>query len=151
MNEYEIQNNLAYFLQYTKKHNFITPNTTMMFPWECDLVGVTDSGFMHEYEIKRSKADFNNDKNKIRKHQLLENQHHNAKIPNYFWYVTWNFKLEISDIPEYAGWMVMNDLGALAVMKKAPRLSKRKMDDYQKNKLYNALFYRYWNERRRRK
>lgn len=150
MNEYQLQNKLAHYLLYTLKHRFITPNSTMMFQWECDLVSVTNAGYMHEFEIKRTRADFKADKNKRNKHLLLEEKHKPKAIPNYFWYVCHDFKIDISDIPDYAGLIIIGCDRydeSINVIKKAPRLSTNKISDYRKGKLYEAIFYRYWNER----
>jgi len=151
LTEYQIQNKLAQYLQYKKNHSFITPNTTMIFGWECDLISITKSNFIHEFEIKRSKADFKADSNKHRKHLLLENQNPKHNIPNYFWYVFHDFEFEINDIPEYAGLIYVNknDFNYIKIIKNAPRISKRKVSDYQKQKCYEAITFRYWNERRK--
>lgn len=41
-----------------KGHRLVIPNYRCLKGWECDLLSVTNSGYLYEYEIKRSRGDF---------------------------------------------------------------------------------------------
>lgn len=48
-----------YFSQYSKKFTALIPNSGQLFKlWESDLVGLTDAGKLHEFEIKSSRNDW---------------------------------------------------------------------------------------------
>lgn len=68
MNEANIQN---YLHRYFTGRLYEIPNI-YLFDWESDFISVTRAGYIHEYEIKISKSDFNNDaKSKAHKHEVL--------------------------------------------------------------------------------
>ena len=73
---------------YKRGQRIILPNISWSYlRWEADLISVTKSGFLHEYEIKISLSDFKNDFKK-KKHNTLRRNHPNMiGVPNYFWYV----------------------------------------------------------------
>ena len=129
-------------------HSIAVPNSKSVYPWECDLLSVTRAGYVHEYEIKLSRADFLADKKKRRKHQVLANAfypHH--RLPIYFWYVT--YELVDLEIPEYAGWIELYAYGGDAlytrIKKPAPRLHKTKVTEKQRDTLVRANAYRLKN------
>ena len=71
MDEYELQNYLwrhATVLQ----HNYLCPNV-YLYDWESDFISTTRAGFVNEYEIKITNADFMADFKKIEKHQIIPN------------------------------------------------------------------------------
>ena len=114
-------------------HRNIIPNVKMKFG-NADLVSFTTAGFMHEHEIKLSRADFRADfrqkhlKHKVlslkkpkpdydeiyefaryRYHRKLWDEITFPLIPNYFWFVTIDDIVEYEDIPEYAGWITIGE------------------------------------------
>lgn len=117
--------------------------------YEADLVALTRSGFLHEYEIKTTKADYLRDfRAKIGKHGQMEHKSFELK-PNYFWVVA-AFEIErIEDFPPYAGLLeVCQPKGkepSLKVHKSAARLHKRKVSDQFIQKLMIRGLFKYWN------
>jgi len=150
MSENLIQMSLYYWLQYSKNHRFITPNSCNIFPWEVDLLSVTRAGYFHEFEIKITLADFKADSRKQRKHQKLKlgTQH----IPKYFWYVIYGFELQAEDVPGHAGLIEIAPnkscwyLGYPRVLKEAPKLNGRKITEKEKERLCQSAYYRFWRE-----
>ncbi len=117
------------------KHEIVIPNTTtfLNWSWECDLLSVTKTGLIHEYEIKVTKGDYSKDSKKHKHHFLMMKD--NYLSPSYFWYVTC-FDIEP---PEHAGWLKVNygrrfdwdtkDYYFIEGMKDAPRLCKLHISD----------------------
>jgi len=129
LTEKEIQAVLMEQLLDEKNHQIVTPNITVIYPWECDLLSLTRAGLSHEFEIKRSVGDYRADfKNKRCKHQTLSHRDMGLALPNYFWFVTTGIEIEP---PEYAGWIRVTpcDVGRpkLCIQKEAPRLHTKKM------------------------
>lgn len=71
MTEYEAQNFLYHYAN-IKAHTGIATNI-YLYAWESDIVSVTKAGYVYEYEIKLSMADFKKDFDKKEKHQTLKN------------------------------------------------------------------------------
>lgn len=157
VNEKAFQN--ALYLDLQTKHPIIVPNVHLHF-WEADLIGITGSDFVHEYEIKLSKSDFRADFNKKTKHNHLKGR----RGPNYFWYVCPPGLLTVEDMPEYAGLIqiVPNKLNrshrisygeceraatSIEVIKQAPRLHDGKITLKGKHFLARGLMLRYWSQR----
>ena len=82
--EREIQDWLCkYFM--AKQRKVTIPNM-YLYEWESDLISVTKSGYVHEYEIKVTKADYKNDfKNKIRRHESLRHGHRTPDYNQQYW------------------------------------------------------------------
>jgi hypothetical protein len=138
-----------------KKHNLIIPNSTSVFPWESDLISVTKSGYVHEYEIKLNIYDFNADAKKT-KHYRIVNEKNPPLINirnscyynplNYFWYVTYNFDIVP---PDRYGWILVkvnlkNDFEVI-VKKDAPRLSSKKISQDKILQIARLLSWRVMN------
>lgn len=152
--ESQIQAVLMDWILEDKKHQMALPNTKSVYPWECDMLSLTKAGYIHEYEIKRTKADFRADFTQKRgKHQILGNKEFHTwrnssivRVPNYFWYVT--HELEIQP-PEYAGWMTLTqghlDRWIMYVEKPAPRLHTQKISDKQRLTMQRGITYRLKN------
>ena len=148
VDETAIQVKMFPYLAYEKHHRFITPNSCNIFPWEADLLSVTRAGYYHEFEIKISAADFKADFRKESKHKHLKLK--TAIAPRYFWYVICGFSVEEIELPDYAGLIEIvvwdEELKYVRIIKKAPRLGDRKITDSEKERLYQAAYYRFWRE-----
>jgi hypothetical protein len=124
-----------------KQHLYVVPNSTVIYPWESDLISVTKALYSHEYEIKISRSDYRKDAEKKWKHMSLQ-LGDIRNTPNYFWYATYGFDIEP---PAHAGWIQITP-GAkrhnLTVMKEAPRLCEKKMSDQQQHSLARLLSFR---------
>lgn len=143
-----------------------------LYDWESDFIAITQSGIVHEYEIKLSKLDYYSDlRNKKNKHTILQNgwrwpgvrerQVQNLQLfvrdeaghiicsrPNYFWYVC--PEGIISEVPEYAGLMTTNGQyfsSNSAIKKQAPKLHKDKLEEKKERQLLISIYYRYWKMR----
>ena len=113
---------------------------------ECDVYAETTSGYSHEYEIKVSYADYKNDLQKGRKHQLLME----GKRVNRFYYVVpfvdENNKIDTKNIitvdiiPPYAG-LIYYVNGRFYTEKEAPLLSKVKIS--HQNAVLKSAYHRY--------
>jgi hypothetical protein len=84
--------NAVYVYCAIKNHEIIIPNSCL-FSWESDVISVTRAGFVTEFEIKISKADFKADAKKERARLLVAPEQngffgsYSVKRPNYFFYV----------------------------------------------------------------
>lgn len=96
------------------RRHFCLPRYTPSKWWECDLFEITEAGYMREYEVKLSVADFKNDAKKRsathrwnsagverNKYECLRAGDHSG--PTRFNYVTSVGLLKPEMIPEFAG------------------------------------------------
>lgn len=139
--EAHVQAILMRWLMREKRQQFILPNSNSLLYWEADLISLSMSRYISEYEVKLTRGDYRNDFKKTTKHQwlALPNLHtvRAQRVPNYFWYVTFDFEIEP---PEYAGWIraFFNPKSnwhkwRLEIKKPAPRLHRTK---YEGNPAY---------------
>ena len=105
---------------YLKGHSPITSHFQGQRFEECDVLSVTKSDYICEYEIKISKSDFKADFKKD-KHKLITEKKFNETVtlkkagnrifempnpyyaPNYFYFVVPENLIKIEEVPEYAG------------------------------------------------
>ena len=148
LNERQIQ--IALYYRFNTGWKVACPNIYYYWTWECDVLALTKSDYLIEYEIKISKADFENDfKSKSWKHRFLTNQQ-NHKSPNRFYYV---IPVELEDkivVPEYAGLIVViknkwSNYYHVRVKKKAPRLHSRKPSEESKERIFHSCYFRAWS------
>lgn len=111
-----------------RQHDIVCFNFSSAGFQECDVISVSKSGFIYEYEIKTSRADFGNDfRNKASKHERMENRHLNIlkqewqNVPNYFAFVCPTGIIPADKLPDYAGLYYYKD-GYLLEVFKPPRL-----------------------------
>lgn len=147
LREPKIQIILYNWLHFTLHHEYIMPNVKYIYGWECDIISLTQSGFVNEFEIKISKADFKADFNKEVKHKRMS-QRINFR-PSKFWYVIHGFDLDTSEVPEYAGLIkIMPDnygFGAkCAVIKKAPKIYNKPLPNHHVESLKKISYKRMW-------
>ena len=109
MTERRMQKYLIAYCMYDVKHQFALPNSKAIIGTrnEADLISITKSGLIHEWEIKLSMSDYKADFKKKKKHTALQSAFDGTvgRVPNYFWYATYGLTIEP---PEYAGWVVVN-------------------------------------------
>lgn len=112
--EKNIQTQLFYYCK-AKGYKKMMPNFTPENWWECDLLGITESNYMVEFEIKLTKSDFNKDKKKeriirnikekthttINKHELLTEKTEYG--PSRFYYVAPQGVITTDMLPKFAG------------------------------------------------
>lgn len=119
---------------------------------EADVFGINNNGYMSEYEVKRSRSDFFADFKKEDKHRRLSqrntihvydewkkgnktgNTYERILIPNRFYYACESGLINVSEIPEYAG-LVYIDNGKCIEIKPAPLLHRIKIIEKMKNSI----------------
>lgn len=131
---------------YEKQHSPITTRFTGMGLQECDVISVSKSDYIYEYEIKTSRADFRKDFIK-EKHTHMINESSTKVVrgqtiyllPNYFTFVTPFGLVSAEEVPEYAGLMYMNEDSSFVIVKKPKLLHKVKANDEFIRKLAHNL------------
>ena len=131
---------------YEKSHSPITTRFTGMGLQECDVISISKSDFIYEYEIKISRADFKKDFTK-QKHTHIINENYTKtvkgslvyNIPNYFNYLTPRELITIDEVPDYAGLIYMNDDFTFEVIKKPKLLHNIKANEEFIRKLAHNL------------
>lgn len=118
---------------------------------ECDVIMVSSSGIVYEYEIKCTRSDFKADFKKTHKHSKLRGdlkeriQEYQSKgwflIPNHFYYVCEDSLIREDEIPLYAGliYIVNNEP---QIIKKAPKLHSTKATQRLLDSILNSLTIR---------
>jgi hypothetical protein len=115
---------------------------------DADVFGVSNSGYMYEYEIKVSRSDFVADiKNKYCKHRLLkekeaihtfnkwkkgkitEETYDRIVIPNKFYYSCPVGLINKDDIPDYSGLIYIDENNKYIEIKSAPLLHHYKANE----------------------
>lgn len=133
---------------------FMIPNTYFFGNFESDLVRMTKSNYLIEYEVKRTTSDLRADLKK-RKHVRYENyfrrRHYvdSKNAPKEFYFaVTKKVNWQSVKLPEYAG-IIEVTINYVWIRKKARPLHKEKYDDernylHVRNRLYSALWNKCW-------
>lgn len=153
-------------------YEVVVPNCYSRHDNECDLYAIRKSGLCDEIEIKVSRADFLKDSKKHVAYRrgtreeykglqsLSETDKVNAPRPwlkpkheclsegllsNYYWYVVKEGIATIDEVPEWAGFVTVDDDGRIRVHRSAKRLHKEKLSLEDCYKTAKKMYYRYWN------
>ena len=133
-----------------KGHYIAIPNVSWSWLyWEADLISITKSFYMYEYEIKISRADFEKDFVKP-KHRRLKRCAKGQRIPNYFVYVA-PIKAIPLCIPSYAGLIeVRQDTRYrhrinFIEIKKPEKIHGIKQDLKSINTMLRTVTFKYWD------
>jgi hypothetical protein len=132
-------------------YSHITPNVHL-FGWESDLVGLTGSGYVVEYEIKISRSDYRRDQEKKRHRMLLSHTStaganmRTAKFPCRFFYACPPGLIAEDTLPRYAGLVYVTPSG-IDRQTNAPRLTKTKARKSQRTTLAKSLMWDAWTKR----
>lgn len=105
-------------------HSPVCENISFGFE-EMDVMSVTKSGLICEFEVKISRSDFKADFKKI-KHQYHANGL-KKHLPNYFSYVCPKGLILESELPKYAG-LYYYEAGQIDEIVKPPRIHSIKRD-----------------------
>ena len=151
MNEHKIQNALYSWLE-DKRHTLITPNVGLFGRYESDLVSVTAAGFVNEFEIKISRADYMAEfRRKKRKHAYLAAGNVFKRFtPNYYHFVFPEREFtgwKNQETPNYAGVILIGKNGEVKQMIQAKRLHNLKATEKELSYLSRGLMFRYWGSR----
>lgn len=112
--------------QVLKKHNPVCRNVKNIFSdWEHDVISLSESGMLYEFEIKISRSDFLKEKYKERKWTTYQAPIH-KKTPNYFFYVCAENLIKVDEIPAFAGLIYV--IGDKLVVQKKFCIHKTKHD-----------------------
>lgn len=167
-----VQRELYHWLQ-GSGHDLIVPNTSMAFCWESDLVSVTSAGYLCDYEIKVSRADWlrelrtasaehrdqsSRDWTKWMRHQRLSdlssydavNFRGDVHIPSRFWVVAPEGVVADGELPAYAGLLLVTpkrDRLLIEKHRKAPMLHRHKASTRDVRTLAKGLMLRLWDQR----
>jgi hypothetical protein len=105
---------------------------------ECDVIRITESNIVYEYEIKTSRSDFKADFKKTYKHNRLSGVIQNDKEyiqwngypgrANHFYYVCAEDLIKETEVPQYAG-LIYVTASDIKVIKKAPKLHSFKASE----------------------
>lgn len=140
-----IESQLSMYL-YEKHHSPITTKFSGYGLSECDVISISKSNYIYEYEIKISRSDFKADFNK-EKHKLMlekrcfvidETDDILYLTSNYFYFVVPEKLISIDEIPEYSGLIYFTD-GIFKIIKKAPMIHKTKASSNFIRKLSHNL------------
>ena len=158
MNERQIQYRLYRALW--QQSELMVPNCCV-FGWEADMLRVTKAGYVWEYEIKISRADYLADTDKTRKHEILSTggtEEWTGELlvrdrPRHFIYLMPAGIAQAAEMPDYAGFVQLepqnNGVWRLAVIKPPPALGKGKITDEQRLQMLLSTYHRFWQYRRR--
>ena len=138
------------------KQELFLPNV-YLDQFEMDLMRLTTTGYVIEYEIKISRSDFKNDSKKgrvrwgklINKHEKLKN---GKSKSNRFYYVVPEHLVTADEVPEFAGLMYhIPNTEVFYVVKNAPMMHKNKafktIKDFIKLAIKCSIRERSWRER----
>jgi hypothetical protein len=159
--ETEIQNNL-----YFRFNGILMMPNSSVIGWESDFVVITRALLIHEFEIKRTRSDFFNDRKKERTEQMqsfaagkrtITTKYRYGEFDvivhrpaNYFWYVTPRDLVTVDELPPNAGLMTFGgDRDALKTVRTAKRLHREKLDTKHIIQICSSINYRYWRYRLR--
>lgn len=115
--------------------------------YEGDVMMVSPSGFVTEYEVKTSRADFKKDFSKVSKHNRLKKPNAPSKswgypyAPNYFYYVCIDGLIKKDEVPAYAGLIYIVG-GIPVIIIKAKRLHNHKITQPLKDRIGRTLSLR---------
>jgi hypothetical protein len=130
-------------LNYTLKelnHNIAVPRCEAL-GFEADILSVTKTAFLHEFEIKISRSDFLKESTK-KKWKYYEN---NKYCPNYFWYVCEEALIKPDEIKDFAG-LIYVTKNKIKVVKNPKRLHSGKCNMKTYRKVIRSLSFKLLNE-----
>lgn len=133
---------------------------------ELDFAGIRKSGYLDEFEVKLSRADFLADFRKIvnvkriqpdpeRPYLNIEEvpKHEAVQagrwVANYFHFVIKEGIVTPGEVPEQYGLIVLLDKGGYRIVRDAKLLHKRKVSDDLKLNLAMKLHWRWWDSFKR--
>jgi len=136
-------------LQFRKKifdYSEISVNNVFFFGRsgriESDIIAVTKTGYLVEYEVKISRADFLADR---RKTKWKEYAIFYDKAPKHFYYIIPEGIAKIEELPSFAGLITFteNEGRYIFTTKHKPKILNRlKATEEQKYKLLKKLYYK---------
>ncbi|MCK9446292.1 hypothetical protein M0Q50_05310 [bacterium] len=121
---------------YEKQYPIISSHCSIDMLQESDILAISKSDYIYEFEVKISKADYKKDFIKEKHNNIInENATEIIKgemtyiLPNYFNYVVPANLITIDDLPEYAGLIYFNEDLSFDIIKKPKLIHKVKADE----------------------
>ena len=148
MNERDMQFELYRYRQYRDTLPMMLCNIYFFRWWESDVLYVTRSRYVWEYEIKLSHSDFLHDSKKAKKHLSMSN----GNGPARFYYFCPRDVISVDEVPDHAGllWLIPEEQWVwkrVAVMKEAPQRKTNKLSPDDLQSLMSKSINRYWTLR----
>lgn len=145
MNETQVINAFAWHIKHMTFPNIL------FYPWESDILALTDDNRMFEYEVKLTLADYRQDAKKVRKHETLVVR--GQPCPNRFCYLLPRDLVSNKiTLPDYAGlWSfdTRHDYPSnFRQEKRGPLLHQQTVDVNDLHRLFASVYHRYWQVRR---
>jgi Holliday junction resolvase-like predicted endonuclease len=148
---------------YPKGYRIMTTNYTGCALSECDIIMVSNSRLIYEFEVKCTYSDFKADFRKTHKHRCLDYKNSGwiksdnwnldpqefadrwgtIGIPNHFYYACEEDLIPVEEVPSYAGLIYIGktDYGEqyIKVIKRAPKIHSYKASDVLVHSICKAL------------
>jgi len=132
---------------YEKSHSPITTHFSGSGLSECDVISISKSNYIYEYEVKISRSDYKKDFIKEKHNLILNEKHtmlsHNGDLiyllPSYFSFVTVKDLIRVNEIPDYAGLIYINEDFKFDVIKKPKLLHNIKANEKLIRKIAHNL------------
>lgn len=144
----------ALFRAYHKGGSIVCPNCCAL-THEADVLVLRKTGYVAEFEVKVSRADFKADFKKTDKHVFLQSGH--KWCANEFYYACEAGLIRLDEVPAYAGLVYIQPTGyttptgieyttyEASVVKKAPRIHKH-IHQSLVQKLAISLMHKVFNQ-----
>ena len=155
----DIQGKLCYYMMWQVQNKAIGTNMNFLLPYECDVVSLSNSDYLTEYEIKVSRSDFFADFKKganryMPKHVALKQREvyyggsTYKQIANRFYFVVPEDLVRKEEVPDYAGLIYVSARyeSNIRFVKKAPFLHKRKATQKEIEKIMRNTSQKYSRE-----
>lgn len=167
MTEAQIQNAIKSAIG---SREVMVPNCGTVYYWEADLLAVVPrSLYVEEYEIKTSRADFLRDFPRqgakwVRKNALEiahrtrapQQRNRSYKAPNRFYYVVKAGEVDVSEIPDYAGFYEVDSVATLEGevltcrrVRRAPVLHRDQVSAKDLCSMTRGVSLRFWDLRQK--
>ena len=123
------------------------------YRFESDMITLSKSGYITEYEVKLTKSDFYADLKKTAIHNRKSITRHNMLISgqaaNRFYYVLPKGMVPEEDIPKWAGIIYIRPADkwnepALTIYRAAPRIHGNKAHEKAENKILTCMYWKSW-------
>lgn len=109
---------------------------------ESDIIAVTKTGYLVEYEVKTSRADFLADRRKTKWAFYKFNYN---KAPKYFYYILPKGVAKPEELPDFAGlieYQTFQDKITFVTEKKPVQLNRLKATEEEKYTLLKKIYYK---------
>lgn len=130
-----IESSLIMYL-YLKGHSPISSHCSISMLQECDVLSISKSDYIYEYEVKISRDDYKKDFIKEKHTHIINEKYTRTRkgelqylLPNYFNFVTPRDLISVEEVPDYAGLIYMNEDSSFEIIKKPKLLHKTKAND----------------------